>query len=59
MKIKLDNKDWTMLVRTYRTRGGKLFIVRGFAETKTYEHLQGAREEMLRVIDSFKVTPGS
>ena len=58
LKIKLDNKEWTMLVRTYRT-GRQLFIVRGFLETRTYEHVQGAKDGLLKALDTFKVTPGS
>ena len=58
VKVKLDNKDWTMVVRTYPTSDGKLFIVRGFMKSATYDQDPRAREDLLNVLDSFQVAPG-
>ena len=55
VEVPLDGKGWTMLVRTYRTTGGKLYIVRGFAETA---HFARAKDELTKALDSFKITPG-
>ncbi len=48
-------KAWTMLVRTYRA-GGRLFIVRGFTETRRFGEPEKVGEELGKVLDTFKLT---
>ena len=52
----VDGKTWTLLVRTYRTVGGKLFIVRGFAEKARFGRV---KDELEKSLDSFQVVKGS
>ena len=50
----VGGKGWTMLVRIYKTTGGKLYMVRAFAETA---HFARVKDELTKVLDSFKLTP--
>lgn len=54
--VRLDNKNWTMLIRTFQNRGGRLFIVRGFTQSS---HFGRAKDDLLKVMDSFKIGDGS
>jgi hypothetical protein len=51
----VDGKRWTVLVRTYQMTSGRLFIVRAFAETARFARV---KDELVKALDSFKVTPG-
>jgi hypothetical protein len=51
----VDGKRWTVLVRTYQMTSGRLFIVRAFAETTRFARV---KDELVKALDSFKVTPG-
>ena len=51
----VDGKRWTLLVRTYQMRSGRLFIVRAFAETVRFARV---KDELVKALDSFKATPG-
>jgi hypothetical protein len=52
----VDGKTWTLLIRTYRTVGGRLFIVRGFAEKARFSRV---KDELEKALDSFQVVKGS
>jgi len=53
----IDGKRWTVLVRTYQMKkSGRLFIVRAFAETARFARV---KDELVKALDSFKVSPGS
>jgi hypothetical protein len=51
----VDGKRWTVLVRTYQMTSGRLFIVRGYAETSRFAR---AKDELVKALDSFKASPG-
>lgn len=55
VKLNLQGKGWTLVARAYRARGGKLYVVRAFTETAHYARV---KEELERLLDSFKITPG-
>ena len=56
VKLKLQGKSWTLVARAYQARSGKLYIVRAFTETA---HFARVKEELEKMLDSFKITPGS
>jgi hypothetical protein len=55
-EVTVDGKRWTVLVRTYQMTGGRLFIVRAFAETARFTRV---KDELVKALDSFKLSPGS
>ena len=54
-EVAVDGKRWTVLVRTFQMTSGRLFIVRGFAETTRFARV---KDELIQALDSFKVSPG-
>ena len=53
--FKLGGKRWTLLARGYQANG-KLYIVRAYTETARYGRL---KDEFVKMLDGFKITPGS
>jgi hypothetical protein len=54
--VPLDGKRWTMLIRTYRTDKGKLFIVRTFTEAARFPRV---KDELVKLLDSVTIKTGS
>lgn len=49
------NQRWHMLVRLYKTRGGKFYIVKVYAHRQ--KNFDALREEINALLDSFKIIP--
>ncbi len=55
VEFNLGGKPWTLLARAYQA-GGKLYILRAYTESARYPRL---KDEFVKMLDGFKVTPGS
>ena len=55
LALKLGGKPWTLLARAYQAKGGKLYILRAYTETARFDRI---KDELVKALDSFKVTPG-
>ena len=55
LELKLAGKRWTVLARAFQARDGKLYIVRAYTETARFARI---KDELVQMLDGFKITPG-